>query len=221
MKKLIFLPICFLLIISCKKVPVADFSFPGITKVGEAIQFTNSSTNSDSYNWDFGDGNTSSEESPSHAYEKPGDYTVTLQAKGEDGTSTASKSIKITGITYSFKNNSNYTLYTFASYYWTGDDIEDWTEHGNLAKGASTDIVITERMEIDCSFYTTEAQTEICVSTDPFPLTVDAHNELIITDNTEIFCIELKSADSDNLSHSENIARKISAIRKFRPVEQE
>ena len=38
-----------------------------------------------SYEWDFGDGNTSTEESPSHAYDEPGVYTVCQTVYGLDG----------------------------------------------------------------------------------------------------------------------------------------
>ena len=36
--------------------------------------------------WDFGDGETSTEENPSHTYSAGGDYTVKLTATGEEGT---------------------------------------------------------------------------------------------------------------------------------------
>ena len=38
------------------------------------------------YLWDFGDGSKSTEENPSHIYEKEGKYTVTLTTTAEDGT---------------------------------------------------------------------------------------------------------------------------------------
>jgi len=57
---------------------------------GEIIQFTSSSYDSDNniveYRWNFGDGSsTSFEENPTHSYESPGDYTVTLTVVDEDG----------------------------------------------------------------------------------------------------------------------------------------
>ena len=50
-------------------------------------QFTNNSS-ADSeiyYYWNFGDGGTSTEETPAHLYPNPGQYTVTLQIRTEEG----------------------------------------------------------------------------------------------------------------------------------------
>ena len=49
--------------------------------------FTNTSKNATSYEWDFGDGNTSTEESPTHVYESADEYTVTLIASSDVGLS--------------------------------------------------------------------------------------------------------------------------------------
>jgi PKD repeat protein len=57
--------------------PVADFGFTGMDFT---VQFTNNSTNAESYVWDFGDGNTSIEANPSHIYAEAGSYMVTLEA---------------------------------------------------------------------------------------------------------------------------------------------
>ena len=44
------------------------------------IEFINTSLGATSYIWDFGDGNTATEENPTHHYANPGTYTVTLTA---------------------------------------------------------------------------------------------------------------------------------------------
>jgi len=58
--------------------------------------FTNTSKNGATYLWDFGDGNTSTEESPTHVYATPDNYTVTLEVTSENGlTNTLEKGVDI------------------------------------------------------------------------------------------------------------------------------
>ena len=62
--------------------PTASFDISGTEGF---IVFTNNSERADSYLWNFGDGNTSTEENPIHDYAEPGDYTVTLTTTNECG----------------------------------------------------------------------------------------------------------------------------------------
>lgn len=66
--------------------PVPNFAFSNACE-GQAISFTNSTAyvGSDelSYSWNFGDGSTSSEENPTHAFSSPGTYSVKLVATNE------------------------------------------------------------------------------------------------------------------------------------------
>jgi len=65
---------------------IADFDAdPTETCTGEIIQFTDLSQYADSVLWDFGDGNTSTEQNPTHSYYYAGSYTVTLTAYNECG----------------------------------------------------------------------------------------------------------------------------------------
>lgn len=72
---------------SCKKVdpPVADFIY---TIDVLEVTFDNLSTGAESYLWDFGDGNTSTEENPVHVYTDGGTFTVSLTATNEGGDDT-------------------------------------------------------------------------------------------------------------------------------------
>lgn len=61
--------------------PTADFDYDDVC-MGEVMDFTDQSTDNisvDSWSWDFGDGNTSNQQNPSHNFAAPGDYTVTLE----------------------------------------------------------------------------------------------------------------------------------------------
>ena len=85
-------------IVSCEKAekPIAIFTMDKTSsEINETISFTNFSENATSYSWDFGDGNTSTVEHPTHSYSSAGTYEVTLTAKGEGGTDSNTNSIEI------------------------------------------------------------------------------------------------------------------------------
>lgn len=57
------------------------------------VSFTNNSVDADTYSWDFGDGNSSNEVSPTHTYDSEGEYTVTLTATNACGDEIATNTI--------------------------------------------------------------------------------------------------------------------------------
>jgi PKD repeat protein len=64
--------------------------------IGLVYAFTDASTNAVSWAWDFGDGNTSTQQNPLHSYAVGGNYTVTLTVTGPFGcTATTTQSISI------------------------------------------------------------------------------------------------------------------------------
>jgi len=73
--------------------PVAAFSI-GIDSVdirnNASIQFTDLSTNAVAWEWNFGNGQTSSEQNPSVLFDKVGDFTITLTATSLSGCSSFS-----------------------------------------------------------------------------------------------------------------------------------
>lgn len=66
-------------------VPEAIFEVVGTTCLNEPITLENNSIGVCSYEWDFGDGATSTEEVPTHTYTVIGDYTITLRITSCDG----------------------------------------------------------------------------------------------------------------------------------------
>jgi len=72
--------------------PTANIDVKKQWYVGEKIQFSSSGSSDPdddalSYLWNFGDGQTSTEENPTHVYTKTGKYVVTLTVTDKDGLS--------------------------------------------------------------------------------------------------------------------------------------
>mgnify|MGYP006267224597 CR=1 FL=1 len=65
--------------------PIASFQFSVSEGNFLEVTFENFSQNATSYEWDFGDGNSSTDENPVHTYSGPGSYEVTLVASNDAG----------------------------------------------------------------------------------------------------------------------------------------
>lgn len=59
------------------------------------IQFDNASEKAETYQWDFGDGNTSTEENPTHRYRMSGNYDVSLTAMDGKKKKTTTQTLQI------------------------------------------------------------------------------------------------------------------------------
>ncbi|WP_266363492.1 PKD domain-containing protein [Tellurirhabdus rosea] len=71
---------------SLKKALTADWSFKLLDEKRRLVAFQdNSEGKITSWKWEFGDGTTSTEQHPIHAYQQPGLYVVTLYVQGPDG----------------------------------------------------------------------------------------------------------------------------------------
>mgnify|MGYP005848194909 FL=1 len=74
----------------------ADFSFgPLPVLVGRAVNFSNLSRNATAYEWDFGDGATSTLENPAHIYGTVGAYTAVLTASNYCATAVVTKAVQV------------------------------------------------------------------------------------------------------------------------------
>lgn len=102
--------------------PEADFSYsPTEPEEGEEIEFSDQSTEGDGdiveWSWEFGDGTTSDEQNPIHAYEEEGVYTVELTVTDRNDLSdTVSQQIE----TEDEEEDDDYETYTA-----TNSDHED------------------------------------------------------------------------------------------------
>ena len=79
-----------------RDVPLTSFDFA--SPVGGTVSFINTTPigTADSFIWDFGDGNTSDEENPTHTYATSGSFTVTLTAINECGSKEITDVVEIT-----------------------------------------------------------------------------------------------------------------------------
>lgn len=67
--------------------PVVNFTSANALgcKAPYEVKFQDLTANASNWSWDFGDGGTSTEKNPSHTYQAPGNYSVTLTIKTTDG----------------------------------------------------------------------------------------------------------------------------------------
>ena len=75
--------------------PIASFTANPTTSCDGIVQFTDASTGASSWEWDFDDGNTSTEQNPEHTYAADGVYTVTLTVTNTGGVDTHTETISV------------------------------------------------------------------------------------------------------------------------------
>lgn len=130
--------------------PSASFN---VTKDGSMVTLTNTSSNATSYSWDFGDGNSSSEESPVHVYASEGEYTITLTANDDMGQSDmASQIVVISSATFSAATLSNAT-----GKVWKLDGVASYIVgsapgQGDFWPGVDADVVAARACQFDDEF---------------------------------------------------------------------
>lgn len=124
---------------SCK--PKADFIANSAPDNALSVQFVDQSDPNtqalSSWNWDFGDGNTSNEQNPGHMYTSSGTYTVSLITSNSCGADTTSQELTYTcepealfgasassidALTYQFTDSTNENSQQIDSWSWDFGD---------------------------------------------------------------------------------------------------
>jgi len=118
--------------------PVANFF--GLNLSGCApltVNFTNTSLYSTSWLWNFGDGNTSTQQNPSHTYPNPGNYTVTLIATDGFSSDTMIITTYVTVYANAVANftSSNDTICTGSSIIFTNSSTNSNASNWNFGNG--------------------------------------------------------------------------------------
>ncbi|HLP13161.1 MAG TPA: PKD domain-containing protein [Flavobacteriales bacterium] len=133
---------------SCGKNPTANFSVSNeIPLINEVVSFNNGSTEASVYEWDFGDGEQSSEQSPDHAYQMEGTYTITLKAYDGAKKRWSQKSAKITvqhppvlfsgelnGVETKLMSGVDGYIYTYGNYGAATSGIIDRVYYGSVGR---------------------------------------------------------------------------------------
>lgn len=127
MRKIILILFTTIFITSCENTfstpkPDAKFNFTYLND-GKVL-FSNISDNGDTYFWNFGDGSSSTEHSPTYTYKRNGNYDVTLRATGKGGESTITRTLNINSIPTTgnlvfwttISNHSNIKIYVSGTY---------------------------------------------------------------------------------------------------------
>lgn len=176
--------------------PTANFNATTVC-VGNATQFTSTSTTNPSgqpitgYLWDFGDGQTSTQQNPTHTYANAGDYTVTLTAAcGENiCTNTKTKTVTVNALpvanagpdsNVNFQNSATLTAAAVsgASYMWQPAE----KINGNPAMQTVHTIPLTET-----TTFTLTVTKSGCSSTDDVTISVgDAMSASVTIAENEI-----------------------------------
>jgi PKD repeat protein len=116
--------------------PFVSFSYTGTPVVGDTIRFhTINGSSATTFNWDFGDGSTSTDTEPAHIYSAEGTYSIKLRV---DNKYDAGGNVKIVII--------NDPLYTYKI---TGNKVWQFNTRYKYSNGFDTSYTTTENFSIN------------------------------------------------------------------------
>ena len=188
-----------LIFTGCSDNVVADFTYlPLEPKCGEKVTFTNISTGDEDWegeywNWNFGDDYKSTTKSPTHIYQKPGIYTVTLQV---DSNKNYVKSLNITvydSIPTIYKDVDSVKYYenlNFSVLVYNPDDLDityEWSFSGNAQ---SADLVNGKSTKNSVNVFFNKKEVDEIVS---LHITLEDELDTVIVDTFYVHDVKAKS----------------------------
>jgi uncharacterized protein YaiE (UPF0345 family) len=133
--------IVLIILSACKKDPTASFIHSSDNyEAGDTINFTSTSSDANNFQWDFDDGNTSTDKNPWHIFNSTGTYEVSLKVTNDDGSDETSSSVVIkdpTILAFEVVKNETEEIISGCEVY-IFDNEDDWTNWENPIDGGYT-----------------------------------------------------------------------------------
>jgi PKD repeat protein len=166
--------------VTINQAPVSDFSLTAPACVGAPVSFTDLSTDGPtSWQWDFGDGNTSTAQNPAHTYAALGSYAVSLTTANGCGTgTTAAETVSVSAVlSPSFAattpvclGETTYFTDTTAgdvqTWLWDfGDGVTSTKQHPDHVYAAASVYTVTLTTANACGAFSASADVEVTGAT--------------------------------------------------------
>ena len=143
-QKLFFYAAAIIMVIfsACKKEPTASFIHNSDSyEAGDTINFSSTSSDANNFQWDFDDGNTSTDKNPWHIFNSTGTYEVSLKVTNDDGSDETSSSVVVkdpTILAFEVLKNETEEIISGCEVY-LFDNQNDWSNAENPVDGGYTD----------------------------------------------------------------------------------
>jgi len=126
------------------------------------VVFTNLCSTGEEWEWQYGDGATSSLKAPSHIYKQPGTYTVTLKVDKKKSW-TVTKQVTVTDTIPTF-TASDSTFVIYKDYTFTANVYNPYNYDLELVWDVPDSMAHTSGMSITCYFTEPEKEAEVSLA---------------------------------------------------------